>query len=142
MKKLLLTLAMLTGLLGGYFSLLATPISASDNLGIGTIETPPGVDKYQSASGADIGIIYFASNLLKIFTVVMGIWVLFNIVLAGYIYLTGSGDAKAHQQVQTQVTNSIIGLILIVLSFTFAGLIGYIFFGDAAFILNPRLPTP
>ncbi|MDQ5950947.1 MAG: hypothetical protein QG639_224 [Patescibacteria group bacterium] len=119
---------------------------ASDDLGIGTIDTPPGVAEYQAAAeaetGADIGIIYFISNLIKIFAVVAGIWTLFNVILAGYIYITGSGDAGAHQKVQTQVTNSIIGLVLIVLSFTFGGLIGLIFFGDATFILSPRLPTP
>lgn len=127
-------------------ALMPVTISASEDLGIGTIDTPPGVAQYQAAAeaetGADIGLIYFISNLIKIFAVVAGIWTLFNVVLAGYIYLTGSGDAGAHQKVQTQVTNSIIGLLLIVLSFTFGGLIGFIFFGDATFILSPRLPTP
>ena len=116
---------------------------AADDFGIGTIDVPPGVEKYQAAAqaktGADIGIIYFVSNLIKIFAAVAGVWTLFNVVLAGYIYLSSSGDAGSHQKVQTQVTNSVIGLILIVLSFTFGGLIGFIFFGDAGFILNPSL---
>lgn len=123
-------------MLGVVLSLRA--VQAAD-LGIGTIDVPPGVDVYQEASGAEIGIIYFISNLIKIFAVVAGVWTLFNVVLAGYIYLAGSGDAGAHEKVRTQITNSAIGLILIVLSYTFGGLIGLIFFGDASFILNPTL---
>lgn len=124
------------------FFTLATNVLASNipNNGIGQIETPPGVDKYQAASGADIGIIFFISNLIKVFAVVMGIWVVFNVILAGYIYLTSSGDASAHDKVRTQITNSVIGLILIVMSYTIGGLIGLLFFGDATFILNPKLP--
>lgn len=146
MKHFVITLALMLSILSTGLRVLQTTVYAAEDLGIGTIETPPGVDKYQDAAkaktGADIGILYFISNLVKVFAVVAGLWTVFNIVLAGYTYLTSSGDAKAHQQVQTQVTNSVIGLMLIVLTFTFGGLIGYIFFGDAGFILNPHLPTP
>ncbi|PIY79620.1 MAG: hypothetical protein COY81_01655 [Candidatus Pacebacteria bacterium CG_4_10_14_0_8_um_filter_43_12] len=121
-------------------------VYAADDFGIGTIDTPPGVNVYQQAAqdntGADIGIIYFVSNLIKIFAVLAGVWTLFNVILAGYIYLNSSGDAGSHQKVQTQITNSVIGLLFIVLSFTIGGLIGFIFFGDAMFILSPKLPTP
>lgn len=146
MKKLVLVVFSLILIVGLYLSAYTLKVysqECEDPLCIGTIDVPPGVDKYQDAAkantGADIGIIYFISNLIKIFAVVAGIWTMFNVVLAGYIYLTGSGDSGAHQKVQTQVTNSIIGLILIVMSFTFGGLIGLIFFGDAGFILNPTL---
>lgn len=144
MKKLLVSLFFIAFALVG----ICSQVFAVDDLGIGTIDLPPGVDRYQAAAadpangGAKIGIIYFISNLIKIFAVVAGIWTLFNVVLAGYIYITSSGDAGSHQKVQTQVTNSVIGLILITMTFAFGGLIGLIFFGDATFILNPRLPTP
>lgn len=118
-----------------------TAFAKIPNQGIGQIDVPPGVEKYQEASGADIGIIFFISNMLKVFAVVMGVWAVFNITLAGYIYLSSGGDAGAHEKVRTQVTNTIIGLLLIVMSYTIAGLIGFIFFGDATFILNPTLPT-
>jgi hypothetical protein len=113
----------------------------ANNLGFGEIDTPPGVDKMQAASGEKIGIIFFISNLITIFTVVLGIWTLFNVVLAGFTYMSSSGDSKAHEQVRTQITNSVIGLILIVMTFTIGGLIGLIFYGDASFILSPKLPT-
>lgn len=119
-----------------------TSVKAANNLGFGTIETPPGVDKIQAASGSDIGLLYFISNLITIFSVVAGVWTLFNVVLAGYTYISSSGDSKAHESVRTQITNSVIGLILIVMTYTIGGLIGLIFFGDPAFILNPQLPTP
>jgi hypothetical protein len=139
MKKVLFVIFVFSFAFVGFGS----RVLAADDFGIGTIDVPPGVKEYQTAAqaktGADIGIIYFVSNLIKIFAAVAGVWTLFNITLAGYMYLSSSGDAGTHQKVQTQVTNSVIGLILIVLSFTFGGLIGFIFFGDAGFILNPSL---
>lgn len=131
------------------FSLFLLSVSAKisfakavGNLGFGKIATPPGVGRMQVASGEDIGILYFISNLITIFTVILGVWTLFNVVLAGYTYMSSSGDSKAHEQVRTQITNSVIGLILIVMTYTIGGLIGLIFFGDAGFILNPKLPYP
>lgn len=109
---------------------------------IGQIESPPGTTEITAASGEQIGIIYFLSNLLILATVVAGVWVLVNVILAGYKYVSSSGDAGTHEKVRTHITNSIIGLVLIMFAYTMGGLIGFIFFGDAGFILNPVLPTP
>lgn len=122
------------------FNNITTVIHAANDTDIvGTIDTPPGVGNYQDASGADIGIIYFISVLINVFAVVAGVWVIFNVILAGYIYLTSSGDSGNHEKARTQITNSVIGLLLIVMSYTIGGLIGLIFFGDASFILRPEL---
>lgn len=146
MKKIVVVALLLSLTLGLAFSSKALAATNATDEILGTIDVPPGVEEYQASAkaktGADIGIIYFVSNLIKIFAVVAGVWTLFNVILAGYIYLSSSGDAGAHQKVQTQVTNSIIGLVLIAMSFTFGALIGLIFFGDATFILNPKLPKP
>lgn len=119
---------------------------SSVDLGIGQIDTPPGVDKYQAAAqaqGADIGIIYFMSNMIKLFSIIAGIWVLFNGTLAGYYFIQSSGDASAYEKAKNQLTLSAMGLGMIVLSYTFTGLVGLIFFGDASIFLNPKIePIP
>lgn len=115
---------------------------SSVDLGIGQIDTPPGVDKYQAAAqaqGADIGIIYFMSNMIKLFSIIAGIWVLFNGTIAGYYFIQSSGDASAYEKAKNQLTLSAMGLGMIVLSYTFTGLVGLIFFGDASIFLNPKI---
>jgi hypothetical protein len=114
----------------------------AEDLGVGTIAAPPGVDKYNAAAqaqGADIAIVYFMSNMIKLFTVVAGIWVILNGILAGYYFVQSSGDAGTYEKARNQITQSAIGLAMIVLSYMFTGLVGLLFFGDAGIFLNPRL---
>ncbi len=104
----------------------------------GKIKPPPGVDEYNTQ--ADIGIIVFASRLINFGAIVAGIWTLINIITAGWIYLTAN-DSSAHEKVGNKILNSVIGLAIIVFSYTIAGLISFLVFGDATFILQPELPS-
>lgn len=105
----------------------------------GTIAPPPGVDKYNQE--AEIGIIIFMSNIIRLATVVAGIWTLINFVLAGWIYLTNSNSSDAGQKASQKMINTVIGLVIIVLAYSIAGLIGLLVFGDATYILNPTITT-
>jgi hypothetical protein len=106
----------------------------------GTINPPPGVDIYQQQVGTgEIAIILFASNIIRLVAVLAGVWSLFNLVMAGFKYITAANDVKAVETAWTSIYMSLIGLIIIVSSFTIAGIVGLIFFGDATFILNPQL---
>ncbi len=113
---------------------------------VGVIAPPPGVDKQIAAAGMtgsnNIAIFYFISNLLKIGLALMGIWVLFNFVLAGYSYITGGGESKAAEEVKTKLTMSFIGLVLIVAAYTIVAVLSLVLFGDAGFILNPQIEGP
>ncbi|OGJ16780.1 MAG: hypothetical protein A2632_01925 [Candidatus Pacebacteria bacterium RIFCSPHIGHO2_01_FULL_46_16] len=109
------------------------------NLGIGTIKQPPGVDLYQAASGADIGILLFISALVKLALIIGGIWAMANIFLASYTYLNSKGDPGNHEKVAKSVTNTIMGLVLLITIYTITAIVGLIFFGDAGYILNPTL---
>jgi hypothetical protein len=109
----------------------------------GTIQPPPGVSNYvgnSTAKGA--GLIIFASNLIKLFTLAMGLWVMVNFLIAGYTYITSKGDTSAHGKVRDRLTMSVIGLVLIVASYTASAIIGLIFFGDPSFILSPTIVGP
>lgn len=121
-------------------TLLAQATTNSDVFG--QVSPPPGVAAYNTASGGDIGIWVFVGTLLRVGTVIAGLWVLLNIFLAGFQYITAGGDSGAHNKVKDRITNSVIGLALIVGSYTIAGIIGLLFFGDALFILNPTITGP
>jgi len=122
-------------------TLLAQAQQIDPNSVFGKIDAPTGVTAYNTASPSGIGLILFISNLIKIATIVAGIWVLFNFIMAGYIYITSEGDTAAANKVKDQVTSSVIGLVIIVGAYTLIALISYFLFGDAGFILSPKIPT-
>lgn len=109
---------------------------------LGKVEQPVGVAQYNQNSASGIGIILFISNLIKVATVVAGIYVLFNIILAGYIYITAQGDSAAVNKVKDQITLSVIGLVIIVAAYTLIAVISFVLFGDAGYILNPVIRGP
>jgi hypothetical protein len=77
--------------------------------------------------------------MIRLVSVLAGLWSFINIIVAGYTYITGQGNANSHEKVRNLVTMSVLGLFLIVLSYMVGGLIGLIFFGDASFILEPTI---
>jgi uncharacterized membrane protein len=105
----------------------------------GTVNAPPGVASFNS--GGQIGLLKFISNLIKVLTVIAGLWGLFNVIGAGYTYLNSAGNPKATEQAIQQLLNSAIGLMIIVGSFTIISIISYLMFGNAMFILNPTIPS-
>jgi hypothetical protein len=108
----------------------------------GTIEPPAGVAAYDQQAGGEIGLVVFISTLLRVATVIAGVWVLFQFFLAGYQYITANGDTSAHTKVKDRLTMCIVGLAIIAGAYLAAGVIGLIFFGDATFILNPTIESP
>ena len=112
---------------------------------IGSISPPPGVDKQIQAANlgqGDIAIFYFISLILKAGLIFIGIWVLFNFIMAGYIYITGKGEAKSHEMVRDKITMSVIGLGLIIAAYVITAVLSYLLWGDPGFILNPKIEGP
>lgn len=107
----------------------------------GSIEEPVGVAALNSQSESGIGLLLFISNMLKLATAVAGIWVMFNFITAGFTYVTASGDKGAYEKIGTKLSLSVTGLVLIVGTYTIAGIIGLLIFGDATYIINPQIPT-
>lgn len=106
---------------------------------LGTIEPPVGTALYQEKSGQEIGIIFFISIMIKIFTIAVGVYAAFNIILAAFFFFNFSGDSNGTQKARDQFLQSIIGLLIIALSYTLTGIVSLVFFGDPAFILNPKI---
>lgn len=103
----------------------------------GTIAPPPGVDQYNV--GGQIGLILFISNIIRLITVIAGVWALFNLIFAGFTYVTSANDAKGIETAWKSIYMSLIGLMIIVGSFTITAIVSYLLFGDASYILDPTL---
>lgn len=129
-----------------------TNCSSSD---LGAVKPPGSIARFdQSVQGSgagsqSIGIILFASNLLQLFSIIAGIWAMFNFLYAGYMYISAMSDAGVTEKVKEKITMTVVGLAIIAGSYILAGLIGLVMFGDATFIISPKLqgvstaaPTP
>ena len=127
--------------------MLTTLLAQADTSGnnpFGQVSAPPGVVGFNEQVGGDggIGIFLFIDSLITIFTVVAGLWVMFNFLLAGFTYITGAGDSGSHQKVRDRITMSVIGLVLMVSAYTIIGILGLLFFGEASYFLNPIITGP
>jgi len=107
---------------------------------VGGVTPPQAISKWRFVDGySSIGIINFLSMLVRLATIIGGIITMLNFVWAGFTYVTSAGSSDANSKVKDKLTYSVIGLAIIVSAYTGAGLIGLIFFGDAGFILSPKL---
>lgn len=116
------------------------PIDVDDSI-FGVIEAPTGVDKLNAQSESGIGLILFVSNIIKLITIIAGVWTMFNFIFAGFNYVTDNGKSGSMEKIGEKLTMSVIGLAIIVASYTIAAVIGLILFGDATFIINPQIPS-
>jgi hypothetical protein len=101
----------------------------------------PNVAQYNTTTGG--GLVYLISNLYKLFIVLAGIYLLFNLVLAGYAFMGAAGDPKLMQKAQERIWKSVLGLLIIASSLVFAAIIGYVIFGTDNWdiLINPRIYT-
>lgn len=106
---------------------------------IGGVEPPAAISAINTESGGEIGIIFFISRLITFANIIAGILVMINFVYSGFIYITGAGNTSANTQVTERLTWSLVGIVVIVSSYTLAAIIGLIFYGDPTFIISPTL---
>lgn len=112
---------------------------------LGEVQLPESIRRYnilgsmRSGEARGTGLMIFISSLINLFIIICGIWTLFNFLYAGFIMISSQSDAKAMSTVRESLTMTAIGLAIIAGSYILAGLIGLIFFGDASFILDPKI---
>lgn len=99
---------------------------ADDPLGIKEIKPP--ID----SGGGDPGTVLetLINNGFKIAFVLLGLYALLNFILAAFNYINSQGEQEKVVKAQKMITNSIIGLALLAMTFIVAGVIGQVFFGD------------
>ena len=140
MKKIIFSLIFIFTVL---FLSNQTVMAAEEGV-FGQIDAPAGVSELNNQAGAagnNIGLLIFISNMIKLASVIAGIWVMFNFIFAGFTYITANGDSSAYSKIGEKLSLSVSGLVLIVAAYTIAGILGLIIFGDATYIINPQIPT-
>lgn len=59
------------------------------------------------------------SSIIGFLTVVAGLWFIFNIIIAGYGWLSAGGDKQKLADAQAKLTSSVIGLLVVVVAIFF-----------------------
>lgn len=101
-----------------------------------------GVPEYAAPPGSQFGLIKFLNNLIRLLIMVGGLYAFFNLVLAGYGFLSAGDDPKKMASAWAKIWQSMMGLLFIIGSFVLAAIFGYLLFGNAGAILNPRIYGP
>ena len=106
----------------------------------GTVGLPQGLSNYGQDPGIAFGkLIQFG---LRALVVGASIYALFNLVLAGYSFMSAGEDSKKVSAAWAQIYQTIIGLAFTAGAFVLAAIFGQLLFGSPDFLLKPIIPTP
>ena len=75
------------------------------------------------------------STVIGVMTIIAGIWFIFNFIIGVYGYLTAGGNQESLQKATAKISQSLIGLVIIVAAYAVISLIGSILGLD---VLNPQ----
>lgn len=108
----------------------------------GTLDNPlkgtsGGVTGYEDLP--NLGLVKFLNNSVALITAVAGIWVVVNFIAAGYVYLSANGQPQKITDAGNKIMQSVIGLAIIAAAYVLAGILGFILYKDATFLLKPTL---
>ncbi len=103
----------------------------------GNIKPPVNNNYFTNPDGR--GFFLFLSNLFKFAGVIAGIYMVIQLITAGYLYISSEGDPKKSLQAWTKIWQSILGIVIIASAFIIAGLVEK-FTGIK--ILNPEIYGP
>lgn len=106
----------------------------------GSVKQPEGLAKYGTDPGVAIG--KFIQLGLRTLIIVAGLYALFNLVLAGYSFMSAGDDAQKVAGAWSKIWQTMLGLAVAAGSFVLAALFGQLIFGDPFFLLNPSIPIP
>jgi len=108
----------------------------------GTINPPPALDKYNTSSPQ--GLFTFINIIIKVLISGAGLFALFNLILAGYGFITAGGNSEAIEAAWAKIWQSLLGLVIVAGSIVIAGAVGLAIYGEADALLVPKLygPTP
>lgn len=107
--------------------------------------TLPGTFKYGELTGeggTGGGLIGFLNNIVRLLIIFGGLFAFFNLILAGYGFLSAGDDPKKMASAWAKIWQSMIGLLFIVGAFVLAAIFGWLLFGNPGALLKPTIYGP
>ena len=102
----------------------------------GQVNPPPGIS-------ADVGgLAIFLNIIIKFLIVGAGIFAVFNLVFAGYAFMSAGDDPKKAAGAWAKIYQTILGLAVAAGAFVLAAIFVQLLFGEADALLQLRIFTP
>lgn len=93
-------------------------------------------------SDVGTGLPTFITNIITIIFVAGGLYAFFNLMIAGFTYITAAGDTKKIEAATLSINTTLIGLVIMVAAAAITGVISFVLFGSATAILSPSIKGP
>lgn len=88
------------------------------------------------------GLPAFITNVITIIFAAAGLFAFFNLMIAGFSYISAAGDSKKIEAATYSINMSLTGLVVMVAAAAVTGIISYLLFGSATAILSPTIKGP
>ena len=106
---------------------------------IGTSPPPSPLQKFGPIETGAIGRLI---NLIIIIVIVAaGLYALFNLLFAGYAFMSAGDDPKKMAAAWGKIYQTFLGLIVVAGSFVLAAIFGWLLFGRWDALLAPSIPS-
>lgn len=106
---------------------------------IGNVNPPPGLSRFGDITA---GGTTFINIILNTLIVIAGLYAVFNIVLAGYAFMSAGDDPKKVAGAWAKIWQTILGLVIAAGALVLAAIFGKIIFGEWDALLKLRLFKP
>lgn len=94
---------------------------------------------FTSYGAVGTGLPQFVSNIITVVFAAAGLYAFFNLMIAGFSFITAGGDQKKIEAATNSINMSLIGLIIMVAAAAVTGVVSYLLFGSATAILAPTI---
>ena len=88
------------------------------------------------------GLILIANSIFKLTVVLAGLYTFWNLIIAGYGFMSAGEDAKAIGKAWAKIWQSLLGLLVVSGSLVLAMIFGWLIFGDVTMLISPRVFGP
>jgi uncharacterized membrane protein len=83
---------------------------------------PPSSSKYFTSGTKGEGLFLLLSNLFKLITTIAGIFLIFQLLISGFQFISANGDSKKIEQAWAKIWQSLLGLVIVASAFALAAL--------------------
>lgn len=115
-------------------------LTQNQDLPFGQVKPPPGVSTF--SEGKLAGLPTFINRILITLIIGAGIFTVFNLVIAGYAFLSAGDDPKKVAGAWQKIWQSILGLTFAAGAFVLAAIFGKLIFDDYNALLQIKLFLP
>lgn len=106
----------------------------------GKIPIPAPLSRFGGVESGAVGL--FLNLIFRTLVVGAAVWALLNLIFAGYAFMSAGDDPKKIEGAWAKIWQTLLGLAVAAGAFVLAAIFGQLLFGNAGFILNPKIPTP